>query len=138
MISTYWPHLLALLVGTGLTVQVGMNMTIARAVGTPLWASVANFTVGLVALLVTAVLLIWDLKRPDRFWFLLDPRKINRTSWLAVGGIFLGVGAAIGGLWFLAGAAGELGIGDFGTAIDWLAWPAVPNTSPPKLSTEPA
>ena len=79
-----------------------------------------------VFLLVTAILLIWDLKRPDRFWFLLDPRKINRTSWLAIGGIFLGISAAIGGLWFLAGAAGELGIADFGTAIDWLAWPAVP------------
>jgi bacterial/archaeal transporter family-2 protein len=38
-------------------VQVGMNMTIARVVGTPLWASVANFTVGLVALVTTALLL---------------------------------------------------------------------------------
>lgn len=57
MIATYWPHLLALLVGVGLTVQVGMNMTIARVVGTPLWASVANFTVGLVALVATALLL---------------------------------------------------------------------------------
>ena len=79
-----------------------------------------------VFLLLTAVLLIWDLKRPDRFWFLLDPRKINRTSWLAIGGIFLGVGAAIGGLWFLAGAAGELGLGEYGAVITWLAWPAVP------------
>jgi transporter family-2 protein len=57
VIATYWPHLLALLVGVGLTVQVGMNMTIARVVGTPLWASVANFTVGLVALVATALLL---------------------------------------------------------------------------------
>jgi transporter family-2 protein len=57
VIATYWPHLLALLVGAGLTVQVGMNMTIARVVGTPLWASVANFTVGLVALVATALLL---------------------------------------------------------------------------------
>ena len=71
-------------------------------------------------LLVTAVLLIWDLKRPDRFLFLLDPRKINRTSWLAIGGIFLGVMAAVGGLWFLAGVFGQE------AAIDWLAWPAVP------------
>ena len=57
MIANYWPHLLALLVGVGLTVQVGMNMTIARVVGTPLWASVANFGVGLVALLVTVMVL---------------------------------------------------------------------------------
>jgi transporter family-2 protein len=57
VITNYWPHLLALLVGMGLTVQVGMNMTIARVVGTPLWASVANFAVGLVALLVTAMVI---------------------------------------------------------------------------------
>jgi transporter family-2 protein len=41
----------------GLTVQVGMNMAIARTVGTPLWASVANFAVGLIALIATAVVL---------------------------------------------------------------------------------
>jgi transporter family-2 protein len=57
VIANYWPHLLALLVGVGLTVQVGMNMTIARVVGTPLWASVANFGVGLVALLVTVLVI---------------------------------------------------------------------------------
>lgn len=57
MIANYWPHLLALLVGVGLTVQVGMNMTVARVVGTPLWASVANFAVGLVALLAMGLVL---------------------------------------------------------------------------------
>lgn len=57
MTASHWPHLLALLIGIGLTVQVGMNMTIARVVGSPLWASVANFAVGLAALAVTAVLI---------------------------------------------------------------------------------
>jgi transporter family-2 protein len=57
MIANHWPHLLALLVGVGLTVQVGMNMTVARVVGTPLWAAVANFAVGLVALFATAMLI---------------------------------------------------------------------------------
>lgn len=57
MIATYWPHLLALIVGMGLTVQVGMNMTIARVIGTPLWASVANFAVGLVGLVAATLLL---------------------------------------------------------------------------------
>jgi len=77
-------------------------------------------------LLVTAVLLIWDLKRPDRFLFLLDPRKINRRSWLALGGIFLTLGAAVGGLWFLAGAVTELGWGDYTGALVPLAWLAIP------------
>lgn len=77
-------------------------------------------------LLITAVFLVWDLKRPGRFVYLLDPRKINRRSWMAIGGIFLAVGAVIGGLWFLAGAADGLGLGDFAGVIDFLAWPAVP------------
>jgi formate-dependent nitrite reductase membrane component NrfD len=79
-----------------------------------------------VFLVMTAVLLIWDLKRPDRFLFLLDPRKINRRSWLALGGIFLSLGAAVGGLWFLAGGATELGWGDFSGVLVPLAWLAIP------------
>ena len=77
-------------------------------------------------LLITAVLLIWDLKQPKRFVFLLMPWMIQRRSWLAIGGIFLGLYAAITGLWFLAGAAGLLGLGDFSSAITVLAWPAIP------------
>ncbi|MBI1349692.1 MAG: 4Fe-4S dicluster domain-containing protein [Actinomycetales bacterium] len=79
-----------------------------------------------VFLMVTAVLLVWDLKRPDRFWFLLNPAMINRRSWLAIGGIFLTIGAAVGGLWFLAGLATNLEMGDFSTALKVLAWIAVP------------
>jgi len=54
MIANYWPHLLAMLVGGALTVQVGMNATLARAIGSPLWAAVINFCVGLVALVAIA------------------------------------------------------------------------------------
>ena len=79
-----------------------------------------------VFLFITAVLLVWDLKRPDRFWFLLDPRKINRTSWLAIGGIFLGLDAGVTGLWFLAGAATQLDLAELGAIPGWLAWPAIP------------
>ena len=39
MMANYWPHLLAMLVGGALTVQVGMNATLARVIGSPLWAS---------------------------------------------------------------------------------------------------
>ena len=77
-------------------------------------------------LLITAVLLIWDLKQPKRFVFLLMPWMIQRKSWLAIGGIFLGLYAAITGLWFLAGAAGLLGLADFSSVITVLAWPAIP------------
>ena len=51
----YWPQILAILVGAGLTLQVGMNSTISRTVGSPVLASVANFLVGLVALCLIAL-----------------------------------------------------------------------------------
>jgi Fe-S-cluster-containing dehydrogenase component/formate-dependent nitrite reductase membrane component NrfD len=79
-----------------------------------------------VFLLITAILLIWDLKRPDRFWLLLNPFQINKRSWLAIGGIFLGIGAAVGGVWFLIGAADLLNIADFTSWLTPLAWIAIP------------
>jgi bacterial/archaeal transporter family-2 protein len=51
----YWPHLLAVLVGAGLTVQVGMNSTVRMAVGSPVMATIVNFAVGLAALALVAV-----------------------------------------------------------------------------------
>lgn len=79
-----------------------------------------------VFLLITAGLLIWDLKRPDRFLLLLNPFQINRRSWLAIGGIFLGLGAAVGGVWFLIGAADWFGIVDLTALLTPLAWLAIP------------
>ena len=55
MMANYWPHLLAMLVGGALTVQVGMNATLARVIGSPLWASAVNFAIGLLALVGFAV-----------------------------------------------------------------------------------
>jgi transporter family-2 protein len=51
----YWPHLIAALVGAGLTVQVGMNATVRLAVGSPMLAAIVNFVIGLAALLVVAL-----------------------------------------------------------------------------------
>ena len=55
MIANYWPHVLAMLVGGALTVQVGMNATLARSLGSPLWASAISFAIGLVALVGFAI-----------------------------------------------------------------------------------
>src|SRR5678815_2268860 len=57
MFGSYWPHLLAIAVGAGLTIQIGMNATMGRTLGSPLWAAVVNFCVGLVALLGCVALL---------------------------------------------------------------------------------
>jgi transporter family-2 protein len=53
----HWPYLLAVGVGAALTIQVGMNATVGRALGSPLWASVVNFAVGLVALVACTLAL---------------------------------------------------------------------------------
>ena len=59
---------------------------------------------GLVFITLTAVLLVADLKRPERFWFLLA--KPNPTSWLVWGGYALGAFGALATLWLLAGVVG--------------------------------
>src|SRR6185503_15864803 len=51
----YWPHGLAVLVGVGLTLQVGINAIAGGRLGSPLLGAVMNFTVGLVALVAIAV-----------------------------------------------------------------------------------
>ena len=51
----YWPHLSAILVGAGLTIQVGMNATVRLTIGSPVIATIVNFGVGLAALLLLAV-----------------------------------------------------------------------------------
>jgi transporter family-2 protein len=52
---SYWPHMMAVLVGAGLTVQVGMNATVRFAIGSPVLAAIVNFVVGLAALVLVAV-----------------------------------------------------------------------------------
>jgi transporter family-2 protein len=47
---TYIPHLIAILVGASLTVQIGMNATLRDALGSALIATIVNFFIGLVAL----------------------------------------------------------------------------------------
>lgn len=51
---SYWPHVVAALVGAGLTVQVGMNAAVRVAIGSPVLAAIVNFLVGLGAAYVAA------------------------------------------------------------------------------------
>ena len=51
----YWPHALAVLVGVGLTLQVGINAIAGGRLGSPLFGAVVNFAVGLVALIAVAM-----------------------------------------------------------------------------------
>ncbi len=56
----------------------------------------------------TLVLLVADLKRPDRALFLLT--KANPTSWLVWGGYILGVFGLIEAAWFIAALLGASGV----------------------------
>jgi transporter family-2 protein len=51
----YWPHLVAALVGAGLTVQVGMNAAVRFAIGSPTLAAIVNFVGGLAGLVIVAL-----------------------------------------------------------------------------------
>jgi formate-dependent nitrite reductase membrane component NrfD len=73
--------------------------------------------IGLAFLVLTSLLLILDLKRPDRFLYLIF--KPNPRSWLVLGGFILFAAGGLGGLWLLAGLAGNL------PALQLLAWPMV-------------
>lgn len=52
---SYWPHLMAALVGAGITIQVGMNATVRMTIGSPVLAAIVNFVVGPTALVLLAV-----------------------------------------------------------------------------------
>ena len=60
-----------------------------------------------VFLAVTGVLLVADLRRPERFYYLLT--RGNRRSWLVKGAWVLGAFAAVCAAWFVAGVAGSFG-----------------------------
>ena len=66
---------------------------------------------------VTLVLLVADLKRPDRSLYLIT--KANPTSWLVWGGVILAVFGLIEAAWFGAGVFG------FSAFLRWLLIPSV-------------
>ncbi|MBB5159924.1 NrfD/PsrC family molybdoenzyme membrane anchor subunit [Saccharopolyspora phatthalungensis] len=82
---------------------------------------------GVVGVAVTGVLLVWDLKQPKRFLYLL--LKPNPTSWLVWGAVVLGVFAAIATAWLCMGVLTAAGVVSTQTAevvLDPLAWAVVP------------
>ena len=79
-------------------------------------AGVVPAVVAGVFLAITGVLLVWDLRRPDRFYYLLT--RANRRSWLVKGAVVLGAFAMVCAAWFVAGVVGSVG------ALQVLAAPA--------------
>jgi Fe-S-cluster-containing dehydrogenase component/formate-dependent nitrite reductase membrane component NrfD len=111
-----WSYLWTKSVAAGAVLVAAFLLVVDQA-PTDLTAVVAPL-LGAVFAAVTAVLLISDLKRPERFYYLLT--KPNPTSWLVWGGVILGVFAAVVGLWFLGGVFGADAL------VEAMAWPAIP------------
>ena len=74
---------------------------------------------GLFGAATTGALLVWDLKRPERFLYIF--LKSNWTSWLVLGAYVLTVFSGGAVLWLLAAL---LDVGWAMTALAWLGLPA--------------
>jgi formate-dependent nitrite reductase membrane component NrfD len=95
----------------GLAVILGINL---GAVGDYVAPALALFGAA-----TTGALLVWDLKRPERFLYIF--LKSNWTSWLVLGAYALTIFSGGAVLWILAAA---LGVGWASTVLAWLAFPA--------------
>ncbi len=105
----------------GIAAGLALAAALALAAGVDAGAGFVAWAAPLIAgvfLALTGVLLVWDLKRPDRFHYLLT--KGNPGSWLVRGAWILGAYAAVLGVWFLAGVARADGL------VEVLVWVAVP------------
>ncbi len=91
----------------GIAAGIAIAAAIALGAGAgveSIWMSWAAPLVAGLFLALTGVLLVWDLKRPDRFLYLMT--KGNPGSWLVRGAWILGAYALVLAVWFLGGVAG--------------------------------
>jgi ferredoxin len=95
----------------GISAGISITAAAALAVGWEADSAWMRWLAPLIAglfLLLTGVFLVADLKRPDRFFYLLT--KGNPSSWLVRGAWILGAQALLVGIWFLMGV---FGVGSF-------------------------
>jgi len=88
----------------GISAGIAISAAAALAYGVRTDTAWMRWLAPLVAgffLLLTGLLLVWDLKRPDRFLYLLT--KGNPSSWLVRGSWILGAQAALMAAWYLIG-----------------------------------
>jgi hypothetical protein len=91
----------------GISAGIVMALALSLLLGADSQSPFARWGAPLIAgffLALTGVLLVADLKRPDRFHYLLT--KGNPGSWLVKGAWILTADALVLGLWFVSGLAG--------------------------------
>jgi formate-dependent nitrite reductase membrane component NrfD len=105
-------------VAAGALLVAAISVLLGQGLDGPLaWAP----TAAVIGTVMTGGLLVWDLRRPERFLLLLT--RPNTTSWLVKGGWCLMAIAAVSGTWMLAQLAG---MDDDATGAVVLAVLAVP------------
>ncbi|MFD1659084.1 4Fe-4S dicluster domain-containing protein [Streptomyces caeni] len=95
---------------TALALILGIDLDTASLATPP--------AIGLAMAGITGVLLVWDLKRPERFLYIF--LKSNFSSWLVIGSYFLVAFGGVATLWLAAV------IFDVDGALDILRWLAIP------------
>jgi Fe-S-cluster-containing dehydrogenase component/formate-dependent nitrite reductase membrane component NrfD len=103
-------------IAAGALMVAGLGTLAGGATGGRLTGLVAPL-IALLFLALTTGLLVADLKRPDRFHYILT--KGNPRSWLVWGAWILMAYGAAGGVWLLSAVGGHLNL------VQWLALPVV-------------
>ncbi|OFW11693.1 MAG: hypothetical protein A3H96_03255 [Acidobacteria bacterium RIFCSPLOWO2_02_FULL_67_36] len=80
-------------------------------------ATIAGPALSIVFVSLTAIVLVIDLERPERFYYILT--RSNWRSWMVWGAYFLTAHGALSAVWLAAGWFGWDGV------LDWLVAPAV-------------
>ncbi len=93
-------------IAAGITIALALALLLGADTSTG-WARWGTPLVAGLFLALTGGLLVWDLKRPDRFYYLLT--RGNPDSWLVKGAWILSAYGAVLGIWFLLGVAGVEG-----------------------------
>jgi formate-dependent nitrite reductase membrane component NrfD len=93
-------YLWAKAIAAGVLLVAAILLSLVSQAATTLFNIVCP-AVALIALAATSALLIFDLKRPDRFFYLIT--KPNFRSWLVIGTYFLLGYGALAAAWLLCG-----------------------------------
>jgi formate-dependent nitrite reductase membrane component NrfD/ferredoxin len=90
-------------VAAGVLLVIALGVILDKDFGR--YQSVWAPLIGLIGVAATGVLLVWDLKRPDRFYYIFT--RPNPRSWLFWGSVALAAFGAVVTLWLLAGIFAE-------------------------------
>jgi Fe-S-cluster-containing dehydrogenase component/formate-dependent nitrite reductase membrane component NrfD len=109
-------------VGAGALLVAGLAFVFAVPLGAVGQVVAPAVAVGFTA--ATGVLLVWDLKRPERFLYIFV--KANPRSWLVWGSAALVVYSALAGAWLLVGALSAAGAVHAAGLLGVFAWLGIP------------